>query len=119
MHNKGDLPLGRLCYFILFETQDAKHKIEIKGLKSSLPLLTNSLLTNYFKSKHYVLCLVSISQCTPQLLLALNGFKQGFKVAFAKRLSAFALNDFKEHSWAVFNGFSEYLQQVSLVVSIY
>ena len=24
VHNKGDLPLGRLCYFILFETKQVR-----------------------------------------------------------------------------------------------
>src|SRR3954471_13732462 len=59
------------------------------------------------------------SKIPAHLLLALDGFKQGFKIAFAEAFGAFALDDFKKQGGPVFYGFGEYLQQVALIVAIY
>ena len=36
------------------------------------------------------------AQCAPPQLIEFDGFEQGFEIAFAKALVAFALNDFEE-----------------------
>lgn len=45
-----------------------------------------------------------------QSLLALDGFKQGLEVAFAKALGAASLDDFKKYRGAIHDGLGEQLQ---------
>lgn len=62
----------------------------------------------------YVYCL----QITSALLLALDRFKQSLKVALAKRLPAFALDNLKKQCWTILYWFREKLQHIALVIPI-
>src|SRR5438270_11862619 len=57
-------------------------------------------------------------QVPSERLFALDGFEQSFEIAFAEAAAAFALDDFVEQGGAVFDGTSEDLQHVTLVVAV-
>lgn len=57
-------------------------------------------------------------QRTAAFLFALDGFEQGFEVAFTEGLRAFALNDFEKHGRPGLDRLGEDLQQIAFVVAI-
>ena len=59
------------------------------------------------------------SEVAPTSLLAFDGFKQGFEVAFPEALRSAAANDFEEQRGSILQRLGEQLQQVPLVVSIH
>src|SRR4051812_39086088 len=58
-------------------------------------------------------------QIAARLLLPFDGFKERLEVALAEAAASFALNDFKEYRWAVFDWACEDLQHVSLFVTVH
>ena len=57
-------------------------------------------------------------QVSSAALFFLYRHKQRLKITFAEALAAFALEDFVEDGWAVFDGFGEDLKQVAFFVAV-
>src|SRR5882757_6197681 len=57
-------------------------------------------------------------QIASPVLLFLERLEEGFEIAFAETLGAFALNDFKKERRPIFHRLGEDLQQITLVVAI-
>src|SRR3990167_1078100 len=74
-----------------------------------LPAILYNILPKKLLEKRAVQLplLLQISSC---FLFTLNGFKQGFKISFAKALCTLALYDLEKQSGSVFNRLGKNLQ---------